>query len=138
MLYRPSEPLYLYTDASKIGIGAVLKQKNVASNKLHPVGYFSRKILHYQKNYSVTELEFLSIVSALDFWHHYLYGRKFTIITDHFALKYLREIKKPGSRLFNWSLKLDQYDYDVTHTPGSLDTEADCLSRNPPNSSNPN
>ena len=138
MLYKPNEPLFLYADASREGIGAVLKQLNAKSNKLHPVGYFSRKLLNYQKNYSVTELECLAIVSALDFWHHYLYGRRFTIVTDHFALKYLRDIKKPGSRLFNWSLKLDQYDYDVTYTPGSLNTEADCLSRNPIDSINPN
>jgi len=34
----------LFTDASKIGLGAVLKQKQ-SNGKLHPIGYFSKKLL---------------------------------------------------------------------------------------------
>jgi len=43
----------------------------------------------------------------------------------------LRNIKKPNSRLFNWSLRLSQYDFNVEYRPGRLNQEADCLSRNP-------
>ncbi len=60
-IYNPNEECILYTDASKIGLGAVLKQKQ-SDNKLHPIGYFSKKLLSYQQNYSITELEYLAII----------------------------------------------------------------------------
>lgn len=129
-IYNSDAPCYLFTDASKFGVGAVLKQPQV-DKQLHPIGYFSKKLLQYQKNYSSTELECLAIIESIEYWHHYLYGKKFTVITDHQALRWLRNIKKPNSRLFNWSLRLSQYDFNVEYRPGKLNQEADCLSRNP-------
>ena len=41
-IYNPSEHCYLYTDASKVGLGAVLKQKQ-SDGQLHLIGYFSKK-----------------------------------------------------------------------------------------------
>jgi transposase InsO family protein len=136
-IYNPNEECILYTDASKIGLGAVLKQKQL-DNKLHPIGYFSKKLLNYQKNYSITELECLAIIESIEYWHHYLYGKKFSVITDHNALKWLKTIKKPNSRLFNWSLKLSQYNIDIKYQSGKNNIEADCLSRNPIIDSNEN
>ncbi|RWS01610.1 Retrotransposable element Tf2 protein type 1-like protein [Dinothrombium tinctorium] len=129
-IYDPNAHCYIFTDASKIGIGAVLKQKDENGN-MHPVAYFSKKLLSYQQNYSITEIECLAIVEAINFWHHYLYGKNFTVITDHNALKWLKSVKKPNSRLFNWSLKLSQYDFNIKYEPGKNNVEADCLSRNP-------
>jgi len=134
-IYNPNEECILYTDASKVGLGAVLKQKQ-SDNKLHPIGYFSKKLLKYQNNYSITELECLAIIESIEYWHHYLYGKKFTVITDHNALKWLKTIKKPNSRLFNWSLKLSQYDFDIKYQSGKNNIEADTLSRNPITDSN--
>ncbi|RWR98768.1 Retrotransposable element Tf2 protein type 1-like protein, partial [Dinothrombium tinctorium] len=57
-LYNPNAHCYVYTDASKVGIGAVLKQKG--EDKLHPIAYFSKKLLSYQQNYSITEIECLA------------------------------------------------------------------------------
>ena len=104
-IYNPNAPCYLFTDASKVGIEAVLKQPQT-DDQLHPIGFFSKKLLQYQRNYSSTELECLAIIESIEYWHHYLYGQKFTVITDHQALRWLRNIKKPNSRLFNWSLRL--------------------------------
>ena len=130
-IHDPNKECYLYTDASGIGIGAVLKQIQ-DDNQLHPIGYFSRKLLDYQKNYAITELEALAIVEAIEFWHHYLYPRKFTIFTDHMPLKFIRSIKKPNSRIFKWSLKLSQYDYvEIKYVPGKYNNEPDVLSRYP-------
>jgi len=129
-IYNPYAPCLLYTDASKVGIGAVLKQPQ-DDKQLHPIGFFSKKLLQYQKNYSSTELECLAIIESIEYWHHYLYGRKFKVITDHQALRWLKKIKKPNSRLFNWSLWLSQYEFDIEYRPGRQNQEADCLSRNP-------
>ena len=129
-IYDPNRECILYTDASKIGLGAVLKQKQ-DDNFLHPIGYFSKKLLDYQKNYDITELECLAIVQSIEFWHHYLYGKKFIIYCDHNPLRWIKTTKKPNSRLFNWSLKLSQYNFDIKYIPGKNNQESDCLSRCP-------
>ena len=120
----------MFTDASKVGIGAVLKQKQ-SDGEPHPIGYFSRKLLPYQKNYSVSELECLAIVEAVNYWHHYLLGRKFSIYTDHQALKYLHQMKNLNSRLAKWALSLDMYQCQIFYKESKDNVEADCLSRNP-------
>ena len=112
-IFNPQKSCSLLTDASKIGIGAVLKQESDEDKQLHPVAYFSKKLLSYQQNYSISELECLAIVESLEYFHHYLYGTKFIVITDHQALKYLHKMKKPNSRLFKWALKLSQYDFTI-------------------------
>lgn len=117
-------------DASQVGIGGALKQEGKDS-KLHPVAYFSKKLQPYESNYSISELECLAIVETLDYWHHYLYGKKFTVITDHQALQWLSKMKKPRSRLFKWSLKLGQYDFIIQYKPGDQNVEEDALSRSP-------
>ena len=129
-MYNPNLQCYVFTDASKIGIGAILKQIG-DDNLLHPVSYFSKRLLKYQENYSIPELECLAIVESIDFWHHYLYGKRFIVLSDHNALKWLKNVKKPNSRLFRWSLKLDQYNFEIRYQPGKMNTEADALSRCP-------
>lgn len=129
-MFNPNNELILETDASKIGIGAVLKQPNEL-NELHPIGYFSKKLTNYQQNYPVTHLECLAVVESIKYWHHYLYDRKFTVITDHSALTSIRKIKKPNSRLFTWAFLLGQYNFEIKYRPGSENIEADFLSREP-------
>ena len=128
-IFDPKKTNYLFTDASKVGVGAILKQET--NNILHPIGYFSKKLLPYQINYTITELECLAIVEGIEYFHHYLYDNKFIVITDHQALKWLKGIKKPNSRLFKWTLKLSQYNFEVKYSPGKDNIEADALSRGP-------
>ena len=66
-IFNPDKQCLLFTDASRIGIGAVLMQEQ-DTGKLHPIGYFSRKLLDYQKGYDVTELECLAIVEAIEYF----------------------------------------------------------------------
>lgn len=59
----------------------------------------------------------------------YIYGRKFTVVTDHKLLTWLFNVTDPGARLVRWRLKLEEYDYDIVYKPGTLNTNADALSR---------
>lgn len=124
----------LITDASNIGIGAVLKQKETEldeDNTMVTIGYFSKKLHPYQENYSITEKECLAIIEALQHWHHYLYGNEFIIRTDHKPLKFINSHRNPNTRIMNWALKLSQYNYKIEYIAGKENIEADCLSRDP-------
>ena len=78
-----NKPFFLYTDASIIGVGAVLAQKE--EKREHVIAYVSRTLNPAEKNYGITELECLAIIWAVKYFRHYLCGSKFTIITDHVA-----------------------------------------------------
>ena len=74
----------LHTDASGAGIGATL---NVFRDGVEmPAAFFSRQLQGAQHNYSATELEGLAIFKAIHFFAHFLYGRRFQVVTDHKAL----------------------------------------------------
>ncbi len=60
-----NKQFYLETDASEFAIGAVLLQKS-SSDHLHPVAYYSRKLLPAESNYTVHDKELLAIVSPLN------------------------------------------------------------------------
>ncbi|UYV60207.1 hypothetical protein LAZ67_1000404 [Cordylochernes scorpioides] len=129
-LYKDELPCQVYCDASTLGIAGVLKQVHSAG-KAYPVQYFSRALRVHERNYTISELECLAIVESVEKFRVYLMGRKFTIFSDHHALQWLKTIKNPPGRLFRWSLRLSCYEYEVRYIKGSLQHEADLLSRNP-------
>ena len=93
----------LCTDASDLGLRAVLEQGN------HAVAYYSRSLRNSERNYSAIELECLAMVEALKRFRHYLLGRKFEILTDHKPLEWLSEQKSIG-RLWRWAVIIQEYD----------------------------
>ena len=101
------------------------------------MGYFSRKSLPYQRKYSVSEKELLAIIEATEYWHHNLYGRHFTIKTDHKPLKYLNSHKKINTRIMNWAMRLNQYDYSIEYIKGENNVEAVLLGQQYQNTEGP-
>ena len=121
-------PFALQTDASDVGLGAVLLQKT--EDVFHPVAYHSAKFNRHQLSYSVIEKELLAIISAIKKFECYLYGsQKLQVYTDHNPLTFLNRNKFSNQRLLRWSLFLQPYDLQVTHIKGSENKIADALSR---------
>ena len=124
------KPFKLIIDSSDVGTGSVLVQE--ASDGLdHPVSYFSKKFLKYQKNNSVVEKETLGLVLALEHFDVYLGSTPFKIkvYTDHNPLTFLKTMKNKNQRLVRWSLALQEYNLEIQHIPGSENVVADALSR---------
>ena len=93
------------------------------------IGYASRSLSDAERNYSATELECLGVVWACNYFRHYLYGRKFTVWSDHNPLVYLDNAKNKHSKVTRWRLDLAEYNYVIKYKKGIKNTNADALSR---------
>lgn len=124
-----SKPFILDTDASDVGIGAVLSQNIDGVEKV--VAYYSTTHTPQEKNYSVTRKELLAIVKAVKHFKHYLYGCQFTLRTDHGSLRWLYNFKQPEGQVARWIEFLEGFRFKIVHRPGRLHNNADALSRYP-------
>src|ERR1051325_1877145 len=123
------KPFRLYTDASKLALGAVLQQEG-NNGKKGVIAYASKSLTKTEQNYSATELESYAVVWAVEKFRHYLLGGKgFTIITDHYALKWLKSQEIKGRR-GRWIIKLQEYEpYEIEYKEGKKHGNADAMSR---------
>jgi len=120
-------PFILQTDASSVGLGAVLAQK--VEETEHVIAFASRALSDAEKKYSTTEQECLAVVWAIKKFRPYLEGYRFTVITDHSSLRWLHNLKNPTGRLARWALELLEYDYVIEHRKGAMHHVPDALSR---------
>ena len=98
------KPMILCTDASDVGIGAVLMQE-FDGEKL-PIVYASRKLNPAETRYSTIERECLAIVWATKRFHPYLYGREFLTECDHKPLGLLNKSNIVNGRVTRWALAM--------------------------------
>ena len=129
-IFDDNKPTFLHTDASEIGIGSILMQKN-DQNQKEVIAYYSRRLTEAESKYDNCERECLAVVESVDHFRIYLHGRKFDIYSDNSALQWLFSIKKPTGRLYRWSVRLSVYSYTIHHRKGSKNLAADALSRDP-------
>ena len=122
-----TQDFILRTDASNIGLGAVLLQTH--QEERFPVAYASRKLLRREQAYSTIERECLAIVWAVKKFEPYLYGREFILETDHHPLAYLNSVSPANGRLMRWILALQPYRFRIVAIRGSENVGADVLSR---------
>ena len=126
-----SKQFRLSTDASNIGISAILSQIDETGKELYVIGYRSRTLRGAETNYSTIEKEMLAIVFGLQKFDYYLMGspNAFEIVTDHQPLCHLPTTKDPYGRIGRWALLLQSYNYKIRHLPGQQNVVADVLSR---------
>ena len=130
--YNPHQEAFLEVDASMKGPGPALVQKD------GPVDFASKSLTPAERNYSNIERECLAVVHVTLRFHHYLFGRHFTVVTDHKPLEMI--FKKPlhaaPPRLQRMMLKIQGYDFDIKYHPRNDMLLTDTLSRLPNNRKN--
>ncbi|GFV97229.1 retrovirus-related Pol polyprotein from transposon 17.6 [Trichonephila clavipes] len=104
-----TEQLNVFTDASGVGIGAVLNQNH------RSIAFTSRTLNKAERNYTVTERECLAVIWALNKFKTYFGSQPVKVITDHAALTKLTNGKNLSSRMIRWTLKLSEFNMEWEH-----------------------
>lgn len=131
-LYRTKADTELCTDASKLGFGTILLQRDADDQRFHPVYYASWKTTDAEAKYCSYELEVLAIVKSLRKFRVYLLGIPFKIITDCRAFSLTMNKRDLCVRVARWALLLEEFNYVIEHRPGTSMRHVDALSRNLP------
>jgi hypothetical protein len=123
-----TERFVLETDASNVGLGAILSQELEGTR--NPIAFASRKMIPAEKNYSISEKEMLAALWGMEHFQYFLRGKEFELITDHRALQALNtkgEIK--SARIQRWTERLQNFSFSVTYKQGKEIPHVDALSR---------
>ncbi len=133
--YDPDKPLRVASDASPHGIGAVMSHVFPDGTE-RPIAFASRSLNKAERNYSQIDKEALGIVWSVKKFHTYLYGRHFTLITDHQPLVSIFSPEKSlpamtAARLQRYAVFLAGHNYDIEYRNTKLHGNADGLSRLP-------
>ena len=128
VLPDPKLPYYLFIDASNQAIGATINQKD-ENGVLQLIACSSRKLSKAERNYPTQEKELLSLFYHLNHWRHYLLGAKTYVSTDSSAMTWIQTCPHPSPRQARWLAKFAEYDMEIKHIPGKLNTAADSLTR---------
>lgn len=122
-----SLPFVLDTDASAVGTGAVLSQVQEGQERV--VAYYSKMMSAEERNYCVTRQELVAVVKAIIHFRPQLYGREFTVRTDHASLSWLLRTPQPQGQVARWIATLSEYNFRLEYRKGRKHNNADGLSR---------
>lgn len=127
-IYDRSRITELHTDASALGFGAALMQKQ-DDGRFHPIFYFSKTTTPEESRQHSFILETAAIIYALRRFEIYLKGIPFKIITDCNSLAQTLDKKAVNPKIARWALELEDYDYTINHRAGTSMGHVDALSR---------
>lgn len=119
-------PFKVQTDASVVGLGAVLSQGEYPDE--HPVLHLSWKLNPAERAYAVIEREVLAIKWSLHTLRYYLLGAPFTLVTDRAPLTWLHKMKDTNPRLTWWYMALQPYVFTIWYRKGKEHANADFFS----------
>ena len=133
--FDPTKPLLLATDASSYGISAVLSHRYDDATE-RPIAYYSRTLTDTERRYTQLEKEALGIKEGVSRFFYYLFGRRFTLITDSKPLVSILSPSKAlpplsAMRMTNYSMFLQSFNYDIVYRNTNDHGNADMLSRLP-------
>ena len=121
----------LNTDASELGLGAVLYQLQEDGVE-RVIGFASRALNKAERNYDAHRLEFLALKWAVtEKFHEYLYGGNFNVYTDNNPLTYVLTSAKLDATGHRWVAALACYNFKLFYRVGKSNADADALSRIP-------
>ena len=130
--YDPKLPMKMAADASAYGIGAVISHV-YSDGSERPVAFASRTLSPSERNYAQLEKEALALVYGVQHFHQFLYGRRFTLVTDHKPLTTILNPRKgipslAAARLQRWAIILSAYQYEIEFKYTQDHSNADGLS----------
>jgi len=117
----------LDTDASAYAMGGEISQIQDGVERV--IAYASSTFSREERNYCTTKRELLAVIRMMEKFRHYLWGRHFTVRTDHGSLRWLSNFKDSDGLLARWLVRLGQYDFEIVHREGAKHLNADGLSR---------
>ena len=120
-------PFTVETDASNFAIAATLNQNG------KPVAFHSRTLQGSELSHSAVEKEAYAIVEALRKWHHLLYGKRFTLVTDQRSVAFMFDTTHKSTiknaKILRWKIELSALSYDIVYRPGKENSAPDTFSR---------
>ena len=125
--FNKNEPVWVITDGSQTQIGAMYGQGE-NWDTCQPAGFLSKKFMSTQHNYYTHKHKTLAVLEAVMKWDKIL-GRKFTVVTDHKGLEYLKTQPNLLPRQTRWWEYLSHFNYNTIHIDSTRNQVADSLSR---------
>lgn len=144
LLERPTLRMYnpkasrteLHTDASSVGLGAILLQSDGETDPLRMVYAVSRRTAEGERTYHSSRLELLAIAWALRRLRPFLIGLSFVIVTDCQCLISMNSWKTENPQIARWVSEIAEYSFEIKHRKGEQMKHVDALSRAPVGESN--
>ena len=136
--YNPMAETVVASDASTVGIGALLKQRQ-KDGSMAPIMFASRALTPTEQRYATVEKEALAVTYAAEKFSQYLLGKLFHFEVDHKPLIPLlgeKSLDQLPVRIQRMRMRLLRFQYTISHVPGKDLVVPDALSRAPPASHN--